>query len=215
MKNFEKELTALVERVAPADLRIRYLVPSPKLEALLPKSMKGEKHYSVAFQTRAFDESGGGDSIRRAVELVLGSLENGPKDIDPAVPSWYALSRMQREVVEHALKGLVAQHKARAAAKNLAHERDAHTEYEIADAFEAALQCLELEYENEPGAVWEPMQARSGPAMRKPTDPAASQGDEASTLGAEQRKKLSTTVKELREKNKKGATTASRKSPKG
>ena len=201
MKDFEKRLTALVERVAPADLRIRYDQPSPELDALLPKSLKGGKHYSVSFQTRAFDESGSGGSIRAAIELVLGSLEDGPKDIDPVVPSWYALSRMQREIVEQALKGLCAEHKARGAARNLARERDAHTEYEIADAFEAALRCLEFEYENEPGAVWEPLQARNGPPVRKPTDPVEVSEKEASIARAIQRKKLSTTVKELPKKN--------------
>lgn len=32
-------------------------------------------------------------------------------------------------------------------------------------------ESLEFEYENEPGAVWEPPQARNGPPVRKPADP--------------------------------------------
>lgn len=42
-----------------------------------------------------------GGSAREVVEMALDSLESGPKDIDPVVPTWYALSRMQREIVEH------------------------------------------------------------------------------------------------------------------
>jgi hypothetical protein len=103
MKTFETKLAELVERVAPAELRIRYLATSPKLLELLP-SIKGSKHFSVSFQTRSFDEGASGGSVREAVEMALDSLHKGPKDIDPVVPSWYALTRMQREIVEHVLQ---------------------------------------------------------------------------------------------------------------
>ncbi|HMJ15113.1 MAG TPA: hypothetical protein VK524_27050 [Polyangiaceae bacterium] len=211
MNGFEKQLTALVERVAPADLRIRVVKASAELRAVLPDSMNGEQHYTVSFQTRSFDEGGHGGTVREAVELTLDSLEEGPKDIDPVVPSWYALSRMQREVVEQALKGLAAEHKARAAVKNLTHERDAHTEYEISDAFEAALACLEFEYENGPGAAWEPLQARNGPAVHKPTDPTDPPEELSPAAQTARRKKLSVTVKDLRTKNRKRAAAPKRK----
>jgi hypothetical protein len=209
MKTFEAKLTELVQRVAPAELRIRHLITSPKLLELLP-SLKGSKHFSVSFQTRSFDEGASSGSIREAVEMALDSLENGPKDIDPVVPSWYALSRMQREVVEHVLQRHVAKHKERGATKSLAQDQDARHEYEMADAFEAALACLEFEfeYENEPGTVWEPLHAR-GDAVRKPTDP-VEPPVESRKAAAARRQKLSETVKELSVKNRSTAKKARR-----
>lgn len=207
MKTFEAKLTELVQRVAPAELRIRHLITSPKLLELLP-SLKGSKHFSVSFQTRSFDEGASSGSVREAVEMALDSLESGPKDIDPVVPSWYALSRMQREVVEHVLQRHVAKHKERGATKSLAQDQDARHEYEMADAFEAALACLEFEYENEPGTVWEPLHARDD-AVRKPTDP-VERPVVSRKAAAERRKKLSETVKELSVKNRSTAKKAGR-----
>jgi hypothetical protein len=205
MKDFEKKLTQLVERVYPAQLRISYGKLLPELEAILPASMKRRKHYHISYQTRSFDEGASGHTVREAIENTLDSLDNGFKDVDRGLPNWSALSRMQREVVEHTLKGLVAEHKARAAAKNLAHERDAHIEYAIADAFDAALECLEIEYQNEPSTVWEPLQARNGPPVRKPTDPVEESEEPTRAAKAAKRKKLSSTVKNLRAKNRKRA----------
>ena len=202
MKTFETKITELVERVAPAELRIRHVVTPPALLELLP-SVKGSKHFSVSFQTRSFDEGAGAGSVREAVEMALDSLESGPKDIDPGVPSWYALSRMQREVVEHVLKRHVAKHKQRGATKSLSQDPDARHEFVIADAFEAALACLEFEYGNEPGTVWEPLKGH-GEAVRKPTDPVNAPG-ESRRAAAERRKKLSETAQELRMKNRSAA----------
>ena len=198
VKTFESKLAELVERVAPAELRIRCLPTSPKLLELLP-SIKSSKHFSISFQTRSFDEGSSGGSVREVVEMALDSLESGPKDVDPVVPSWYALSRMQREIVEHVLHRYVAKHKQRGAAKSLAQDQDATHEYAMADAFQAALACLEFEYENEPGTTWEPLHA-PGDSVRKPTDPVESPTESRKTVAA-RRKKLSETAKELSDKN--------------
>lgn len=170
MKTLEAKLTALVDRVAPAELRIRYIETPAALLKALP-GLRKSKTYSVSFQTRSFDEGSVSSSVRSAIEMTLDGLERGPKDVDPVVPSWYALSRMQREIVEQSLKRMAAEHKQRGATLNLATSPDAQVELEIADAFDAALRCLEFEYENEKGTAWEPLAARLGPATRKPTDP--------------------------------------------
>jgi hypothetical protein len=115
---------------------------------------------------------------------------------------------LHRLCADRGARSHVAKHKERGAAKSLAQDQDARHEYAMADAFQAALACLEFEYENESGTVWEPLHA-PGDAIRKPTDPVEPRV-ESRKAAAERRKKLSETVKELSVKNRSTAKKAGR-----
>src|SRR5262245_39740401 len=144
MKSLESNLAMLLEKIWPADLKLRVIKPSPKLLAALPSTGK-RPTYTLSHQTRSFDEGPTGRSIRLIVEMALDGLLNGPKDVDRPVPSWYALSRMQREIVEQTLERLAAEHRANGARRNLVRDHGAQAEYEVADAFRAAIEALAFE----------------------------------------------------------------------
>jgi len=166
MKSLETNIALLLEKISPADLKLRLLRASPKLLAALP-SLGKRPTYSLSYQTRSFDEGAVGDSVRLVVEMALDGLVKGPKDVDPPVPSWYALSRMQREVVEQTLDKCVAEHRANAARLNLRNDRAAGAEYEIADAYKAALEALAFEPLETAGSEWEPLVAREAQPVAK------------------------------------------------
>jgi len=155
--------------------------------------------YEVSFQTRSFDQGFIGKTIREVVTSALESIEDAPEgDIDPIVPSWYQLSRMQREFVIQTLRQHSSEHLAAAAAANLAHSRDAEVAYLKADAMIAALNALEVPNVNHDGELLpqEPLQARTA------TEPERDDGDDARSA---RREALAETVKNLKAKNKRRA----------
>jgi hypothetical protein len=129
--------------------------------------MREYASYEVSVQTRSYDELFSGKSVGDAIRSALEGIED-PKvegDTDPVVPSWYRVSRMQREIVERTLERHRAEHMARAAEANIRNVvSDAAAEYAIADAFKAAMDTLYYdEVDDEQGPLGkEPLQARDG-----------------------------------------------------
>lgn len=191
MRSLEATLTTLLEKVAPGELKVAV----PRFAVL-----QDLDRCEVSFRTRGYDEVFCGKSIREAAEMALESLEDPPAgDVDPIVPSWYRLSRMQRQFVEQTLKGLLADHMARAASLNIARSPQAHAEYAMADAFQAALVALEFDDVDEHLAPLpvEPLQARVE-AEKKETDWVDSTGD----LRKKKGEALSSAVAALKKKNR-------------
>jgi len=191
MRTLDKTLATLLEKVSPGELKIAV----PRFAVL-----QDVARYEVSFRTRGYDEVFCGKTIRQAAEMALESLEDPPEgEVDPIVPSWYRLSRMQRQVVEQTLKRLLADHMAGAASLNIARSPQAQAEYAVADAFQAALAALEFDDVDEHhGALpAEPLQAR--------VEAEQSETDWADTSGAVRKQKgeaLSAAVAALKKKNR-------------
>ena len=138
------------------------------------------------------------DTVRDAVFSALQSLEDAPDgDIDPIVPSWYQLTRMQRQFVTQTLRRHLAQHMAAAAEANLVRSRAAEGEYLQADSFKAALDALEVTNTNVEGDLvpQEPLQARAVAEPERDTE-----------LQARRRRAaLATAVEELKAENRERA----------
>jgi hypothetical protein len=135
-RSLEKTLSELVRLAAPGELRLTVPVWARKLK---------QTEYTVSITTRGCHEGFGGATVAPAAETALGILTGPNPDIDPIVPRWYALGRMARQVVEQVLHRALAEHLERAALAKLAGTGDAHVEYEVADAFNAALDALHVD----------------------------------------------------------------------
>jgi hypothetical protein len=195
MRRLEAVLKALVDRVSPGDVR---------LNVSRAAWMRDGTSYEVSLQTRSFDEITSGETIGEAIRMALDVLEQPPVegDTDPFVPSWYRVTRMQRELVERTLERCHAKHMARAAAANIAHAAAvAQAEYAMADAFKAALASLEFEDTDghQEALEKEPLAARDPDSPIVSKSEAVERNDGSSRKEREAR--LAATVAELRAKN--------------
>lgn len=195
MPPLEEILQKLVNHVSPGEVR---------LNVSRVAWMRDLECYEVSIQTRSYDEGFTGKTIAEAIRSAAEGMEKPPSegDIDPVVPSWYRVSRMQREVVERTLERYRARHMANAAAANIANNtNEARAEYAIADAFKAALESLE--YEETDGDMG-PLE-KEVLAPRQSTSKATTKGIEIEQGGKvptkEREGRLAATVKQLKNKN--------------
>lgn len=198
MRSLAKDLTTLVEKVSPADVRLR--VPRHAF-------LRETGGFEVSLLTRGFDECFGGKTIREAVDSALYDVENPPEGSgDPFVPSWLRLSRMQRELVEHTLRRLAEKHMARAAAANIGAGPKAQADYAMADAFRAALDALAFDDTDDHSAPLEhePLEARTASADSVTTKEQEVERNDFRSR-KERRAALSKAVAELKQKNREQA----------
>jgi hypothetical protein len=196
MRKLESVLKELVDRASPGEVRLN-----------VPRSawMREYASYEVSIQTRSFDEifTGKtiGDAIRSAAEGMAEPAVEG--DRDPVVPSWYRVSRMQREIVQQTLERHRARHMANAAAANIANSPVvAQAEYAMADAFKAALAVLDYEENDEEQGPLERevLAPRDATSKIVAKNQAIERAEHARTKERETR--LAATVKDLRDKNR-------------
>lgn len=175
--------------------------------------MREYASYEVAIQTRSYDELYSGKTIGEAIRSAVDEYEDATRPeghTDPVVPSWYRVSRMQREVVERTLERHRHEHMARAAEANIRGARaDATAEYAMADAFKAAIDTLYYdEVDDRQFALeQEPLQRRAdgSPTVEKGKEIEANDRRTRS----EREKALAATVAELKAKNRERARSAS------
>jgi hypothetical protein len=91
-------LPLLVDRTSPGVVRLG-----------VPKRAFTREYasYEVAIQTRSCDELYSGKTIGEAIRSALDEYEDKTRPegyTDPVVPSWYRVSRMQREIAERTLE---------------------------------------------------------------------------------------------------------------
>ena len=184
MKSLHAALNALVDLVTPGEIKL-------SKSRLLP----GESlAYDLAVRTRAFNESYTGGTVRETVLDALWGLQN-EVDIDPFVPAWHLLSRMQRELVLQTLREILARHLAAAAEANLAHSRDAEMAYLKADAFQAAIDQLAIPNGDDEEIGCERLQARTSATPERDVDVIPKQCGE----------RLAAAVQDLKAKNRRRA----------
>ncbi|RLB55849.1 MAG: hypothetical protein DRI90_19165 [Deltaproteobacteria bacterium] len=197
MKSLEVLLQELINKVSPAEVRLGI----PRYAAI-----REVADVELSFRTRGWDEGFCCKSIRGVVEDALHSLEDAQDgDSDPVIPSWYRVSRMQRQVVNQTLKQRAAEHMARAAEANIASRTTASAaEYAMADAFEAALDALMFDNADNDGEVLP--QERLEPREPEPqTDQPVTPDEGKAPSQGERKKKLSSAVKELKSANRRRA----------
>lgn len=203
MRSLEAVLTALVDRTSPGVVRLG-----------VPKHAFTREYasYEVAIQTRSYDELYSGKTIGDAIRSALDEYEDATRPeghTDPVVPSWYRVSRMQREIVERTLERYRHEHMARAAEANIrGNGSEANAEYAMADAFKAAIDTLYYdEVDDRQFALeQEPLQPRVQGSLT------VEKGKEIEANNRQAQKKrdrtLAAAVAELKAKNRKRARSA-------
>ena len=125
-------LTTLVERLSPGSVTL--VKPTYSLR-------EGRDAYEITVQTRECPITFVGDTIDEVATDALSFMDD-PEE-DPVVPHWSRCSRMQRQVVVQTLREHAARHMARAAEAKVTHSTAALGAYEVADAFQAAVEMLD------------------------------------------------------------------------
>lgn len=196
MRRLDAVLKELIDRASPGDVRLN-----------VPRSawMREYASYEIAIQTRSYDEIFTGETISDAIRSAADAMAQPPVegDRDPIVPSWYRVSRMQREFVQRTLERHRAKHMANAAAANIANSLVvAQAEYAMADAFKAALAALDYEENDEEHRPLEReiLAPRDASSKIVAKNQAIERGEQVQTKEREAR--LAATVKDLREKNR-------------
>jgi len=205
MRSLESALTALVDRTSPGVVRLG-----------IPKHawMREYASYEVSIQTRSYDDMFSGKTLGEAIRSALDAFEDPAKpegDIDPVVPSWYRVSRMQREIVQRTLERYRAEHMARAAEANIRNASSAAAaEYAMADAFKAAIDTLYYDEVDEHHAPLEqePLQARVEGSTTVVKGKEIESNDRRTRQ--EREKALASTVAELKAKNREKARASKR-----
>jgi len=131
MTGFEKQLIALIEAASPG--RVVFTKSRPIYE--------GKSGYELEIATRGTTTTTVTDDLDELIQIALEDFSSGDR-IDPVTPAWSRVSRHHREVVIRTLQRFEAAHMARAAKAQLGAKHSAAAEYEIADAFAAALAVL-------------------------------------------------------------------------
>ncbi len=209
MRSLESVLAALVDRASPGVVRLG--VPKHAF-------MREHASYEVAIQTRSYDELYSGTTVGEAIRSAMDSFEDSTRpegDTDPVVPSWYRVSRMQREVVERTLERHRHEHMARAAEANIRGARaDATAEYAMADAFKAAIDTLYYdEVDDRHFALeQEPLQPRVDGSVTVAKGKEIEANDRRTRK--EREKALAATVAEMKAKNRERARTTKQASAK-
>lgn len=129
--DLETQLTKLIDRVAPGNVTL----------CRSRLTFEGKHWYELTLDTRESKMSWHAATLAEVVNDAEG--EPGPEE-DPIRPAWRRLTRFQREVVSRTLQELGSKHMARAAAAKVASDRSAYAEYELADAFHAAVEELDF-----------------------------------------------------------------------
>jgi len=130
----EATLQKLVAAVDPGQVTIY----RPAYAKLL-----GREGIAVLLQTRSEGMAFVAKTIRLAAENALDWLDEEPGP-DPIIPTWGRTTRHQRQAVIQKLRASAARHMAAAARAQIAKDPIAAAEYELADAFTAAVQELDL-----------------------------------------------------------------------
>lgn len=128
VKGFELELVKLIDAASPGRI---------ELSRTKPIFDGGRTGFSVTLETRSTTCQYLDEGLAEIVDVALHDLESGEED--PIRPMWHRLSRFQREAVTRLLDMFAAKHMARAARARLGAGRSAAAEYDLADAFHAAL----------------------------------------------------------------------------
>jgi hypothetical protein len=186
MTSLESNLATLLEKIWLADLKLRLIKPRRSCSRPCRRLAIGRP---TLFPTRREVLMRGRPAAVSAKSSrwrwTASTRDRRTSTVRP-VPSWYALSRMQREIVEQTLERLAAEHRANAARKNLLRDQGAQAEYGVADAFRAAMEALAFEPLNVPGSEWEPLAATTDPATSNAKEPSKRQpkaGNSANDLG--------------------------------
>lgn len=130
---FEQRLAGVIEKLSPGRLGFT------KARTVVNEACR----YDVEIDTRGSKISFVVESLTEGLDVVTDALESGEED--PIRPAWRNLSRFQRELVRRTVAELAEKHMALAAAAKVRRDASAYAEFEIADAFHAAVQELDFE----------------------------------------------------------------------
>lgn len=128
---FEKLLAEVIEAASPG--RIVFTKTRPVFD-------DKASCYELEIATRGSTIIIVNPDLEDSIHVALHDLKSG--ELDPVRPAWSRVSRLHREVVIRTLEGIEARHMARAAKGKLGSKHAAGAEYQIADAFHAALSVL-------------------------------------------------------------------------
>lgn len=140
----ETALAKLVEHLSPGSITIT----KPKYSVL-----KQRTAYELTALTRESSITFVADSIAEVARDAFDAMTDGTED--PIVPAWSRLSRYQRQIVVQTLREHAARHMARAAEAKITCAPSSYTDYEVADAFQAAIATLDYDDLDEQHALLE------------------------------------------------------------
>lgn len=138
----EALLAEVLRRIDPAELRL--MVPRFAF-------VRERAAFELTATTRDCTISWDGKTIAAAAREALEYLET--PDPDPFQPAWRRCSRMARHVVRNVLLQHAARHRELAASAKVAGTQSSAADFEIADAFFAAISELDHEDIDDDGAL--------------------------------------------------------------